>query len=399
MAQIEISLARRDDAEPRGTAVEHDAVELIGTREGGDRLHLRPEQALFLLERRIWPADVEAIRWHLEIGRKSDPHPRWVAIDRCGAFDCLRDRLEADPAAGIARQRKAEQAKVEIVLQGRRVDDRHQGRGKHLLALMRQRRGLAAMVVAGQRQHAAIARRARRIGMLQGVDGAIDARTLAVPDAENAIDLCAGEKPDLLAAPDRGCGQILVQARNESNIMLSQERFRTPQRVVVHAERRAAIAGDETGRIEAGGAVAFALQHGKTHQRLDAREIDSLGFKPVFVVQPHLHQGHQLAPSPSGLLGGALDRCGWPVKSMHRQCQYCRHARIAPLTKSLAMTAHGMSKFCQQCPNQQTSDSKLQAEPAEKMEDSQPGHSRMALYTMARRLLEERPRVGEGVWP
>src|SRR6478752_21822 len=39
------------------------------------------------------------------------------AEDRCRAFDCFGDGLEADPAAGITRQRKAKDPEIEIVLQ------------------------------------------------------------------------------------------------------------------------------------------------------------------------------------------------------------------------------------------------------------------------------------------
>ncbi len=270
LAQIEIGLAGGYDPKPRRLAVEHDAVELVGACEGANRRHFRTEQPPFLLERRIGPADVQSARRHLEIGRQYDLDPRRIAIDRGRALDRLADRLEADPAAGIARQRKAVDPEIEIVLQRRRVDDRDQRRGEHLLALMRQRRGLAAVIVAGERQHAAISGRAGRIGVLQGVDRAVDAGTLAVPDAEHAIDLGARKETDLLAAPDRGRGEILVQPGNESDIMRLQEGFGAPQRVVVHAERRAAVAGDEARRVQAGGAVAFALQHRQPDQRLNA---------------------------------------------------------------------------------------------------------------------------------
>ncbi|WP_245322817.1 hypothetical protein [Bradyrhizobium valentinum] len=50
--------------------------------------------------------------------------------------------------------------------------------------------------------------------------------------------------------------------------MLLEESFRAPQRVVVHAERRAAVSGDEACGVEPGCAVAFALQHRKADQRL-----------------------------------------------------------------------------------------------------------------------------------
>src|SRR5712692_5289281 len=50
----------------------------------------------------------------------------------------------------------------------------------------------------------------RRSAPPQGVHRAVDARAFAVPDAEHPIDRRTGKKSDLLAAPDRGRGQILV---------------------------------------------------------------------------------------------------------------------------------------------------------------------------------------------
>jgi hypothetical protein len=56
LAQIEIGLAGREDAEPRWAAVEHDPVELVGAGEGGDGLHFRAMQPALLRQRRIRPA-------------------------------------------------------------------------------------------------------------------------------------------------------------------------------------------------------------------------------------------------------------------------------------------------------------------------------------------------------
>ena len=93
------------------------------------------------------------------------------------------------------------------------------------------------MIVTGQRDHAAIGRGAGRVGMLERVHRAIDAGTLAVPDAEHAIDLGARKHSDLLAAPHRRRRQILVEAGRELDVVFLEEGFRTPQRVIVHAER------------------------------------------------------------------------------------------------------------------------------------------------------------------
>src|SRR4029077_14579221 len=92
--------------------------------------------------------------------------------------------------------RKAKDPEIEIVLKRCRIEDGHHRRGEHLLALMRQRRRLAAAIVAGEGNDAAVARRARRIGVLERVHRAVDARALAVPDAEDTIDLGARIKAD-----------------------------------------------------------------------------------------------------------------------------------------------------------------------------------------------------------
>ncbi len=148
------------------------------------------------------------------------------------------------------------------------------------------------MIVAGKRQHTAMPRRAGRIGMFQRVDRAVYAGPLAVPYPEHAIDFRPWKHPDLLAAPHRGCREVLVQPRNEGNIVRLQKRFCAPQSIVVHAKRRAAITRDKSGGVEILQPVAFALQHRQPDQRLDSGEVDSLGVEPVFVVQPDLDQRH-----------------------------------------------------------------------------------------------------------
>ena len=213
LAQIEIGLAGRHDAEPRRLA-SRARCGRSGWRArrprppaSSGRAAAAPAPAARSGQRMRKPA-----RRHLEIVGHDDLDAIGIADDRGRAFDGLGDRLEADPAAGVARQRKAQNAEIEIILQRRRIDHRHHRRGEHLLALMRQRRGLAAMVVAGERDHAAIRRGAGRVGVLERVHRAVDAGALAVPDAEHAIDLGAGEHADLLAAPHRGRRQILVEA-------------------------------------------------------------------------------------------------------------------------------------------------------------------------------------------
>ena len=148
------------------------------------------------------------------------------------------------------------------------------------------------MIVAGQRQHAAVGRCPGRVGVFEGIHRAIHARAFAVPYAEHAIDLGAGEHPDLLTAPHRRCGEILVQPGRELDGVRLQERFGAPQRMIVHAERRAAISRYEAGGIEVLQAIGFALQHRKAHQRLGAGQKNPLGIQPILVIETDRHQRH-----------------------------------------------------------------------------------------------------------
>ena len=69
-----------------------------------------------------------------------------------------------------------------------------------------------------------------------------------------------------------------------------QEFFRAPQREIEAAQRRAAVAGNKSCRIEPRKHIALALQHQQAHQRLDAGHVDPAGLELVFVVQGDIAQ-------------------------------------------------------------------------------------------------------------
>jgi hypothetical protein len=261
------------------------AREAIGAHERLDRRHLGSVQAPLLLHRRIGIADPQPARRQLEVGRQDDPGPLGIDPHRRARLHRLRDRLEADPAARVARQREAQDAEVQVLLDSRRIDHGNHRGGKDLLALMRQGRGLRAVIVAGEHDDAAMRRGAGRIAVLQHVHRAVDARALAVPDGEHAIDGGAGEQVDLLRTPDGRGAQVLVEAGLEVDVVFLEVLFRAPQRVVIHAERRAAITGDEAAGVEAGLEVALALHHRQADQRLDAGEVDAALVEAVAVLE------------------------------------------------------------------------------------------------------------------
>ena len=102
------------------------------------------------------------------------------------------------------------------------------------------------MVVAHQGDDAAVLRRAGKIGVAEDVAGAIDARALAVPHAEHAIELAFAAQFGLLAAPQRSGGEFLVDAWLELDVGGGDLAAGAHELLVEAAERRAAIAGDDS---------------------------------------------------------------------------------------------------------------------------------------------------------
>ena len=198
---------------------------------------------------------------------------------------------------------------------------------------MRRRRRGADVVVAGQREHAAVGRRAGVVGMLEDVHRAVDTRPLAVPDGKDALVLGAGEEPHLLRAPERGGRRILVDAGLEVHAVLLQERLRLPERTVEIAERRASVARDHAGRVEPGRLVPQVLDHRQPDQRLGAGHVDVPRRGGVLVVESDCDERHRYScPQRPALLGArpqaAAARCAaappsYPMAPRRREGAAC----------------------------------------------------------------------------
>ncbi|SAI44934.1 Uncharacterised protein [Bordetella trematum] len=130
--------------------------------------------------------------------------------------------------------------------------------------------GHGGVVIADHHQHAAVARGASRMPMMQGVAGAIHARPLAVPHGEYAIDLAVGACAGLLGAHHGRGREILVDARQETHLMRIQRGLGLPHGHVHAAQRRTPIARDEAGRLQPALAIGAALRQHQAHQRLGA---------------------------------------------------------------------------------------------------------------------------------
>ena len=253
--------------------------------EGARRLQPLLEQALLHCQRQVYPADPQPRLRSSVVFGQHDLHA--LRVDRNGAraVDRIGRALEADPAAGVAREREAVQAEIQVVLEMRRVQDRHPAVNEPLLALVCDRRRACSRIVACEHEHAPVSRAARVVAVLERVRGAIDARALAVPDPEDAVVARPFVQARLLRAPHRGGGQVLVHPGLEADVVLVEKGLRLPECHVVGPEGRAPVARDEAGRVQAGRQVALALHQGQPYERLHAGEPDPPRGEPVAVIQ------------------------------------------------------------------------------------------------------------------
>ena len=204
--------------------------------------------------RASWPSMVSSRRMlsppsrHAEIVRRDDLHAIEAAVDHAGRFHRLVHAFERDPGAGEARHRPAVEPVVDDLLHAGRIEDRHHHVDEMEFGLVRGGGGFRGVVVAHQRQHAAVLRGAGEIGVAEHVAGAVDARALAVPHAEHAIELALAAQFGLLRAPQRGGGEVLVDAGLELDVGGGELAAGADELLVEAAERRAAIAGDDSRR-------------------------------------------------------------------------------------------------------------------------------------------------------
>ena len=229
---IEIGFAGGDDPKPRVFAVDGNAIDVVGAGKGARGVDLVPLQPLFLRHRRIRPARVHAVFRQLVIVRYPHLHPRRIDFGGDGRVHVFGNGLEADPAAAVARQFPAEHTEIEHFLHVGRVQHRYRRADEHVVALVRQGRGFAGVVVTDHGEHAAVAGGAKGVRVFQHVHAAVEARALAVPHAEHTVVARAGKQVDLLAAPDRRHREVFVDARSEEDIVFFGESARAPERLV-----------------------------------------------------------------------------------------------------------------------------------------------------------------------
>jgi hypothetical protein len=120
-------------------------------------------------------------------------------------------------------------------------------------------RRFGRMIVAHQRQHAAVFGGTRQVGVAKHVAGAVNAGPLAVPHAKDAIELAFTAEFSLLGAPHRSSSKIFVDPTLKTNVAFFQKGAGAIELGVKRPKRRAAITGDKARRVEAVAAVQLFL--------------------------------------------------------------------------------------------------------------------------------------------
>jgi hypothetical protein len=196
-----------------------------------------------------------AVGLALELDRRHDrrdalgPHLRGAR----GVGD-VRDDLQRAPQAGRARAGDRVQAEVEDLLQRAGEERRHVQRRERRLAGAGQRRGLARRVVADERQRPPLgcvpAKFAwRSASIARSRPGFLPYQTPVTPSRFGP-----GQVHRQLRAVDRGGRELLVEAGREVQRVVGAELAQAQDLLVQAAERRALVARDERGGVQAAAA-------------------------------------------------------------------------------------------------------------------------------------------------
>ena len=153
------------------------------------------------------------------------------------------------------------------------------------------------MVIPHRHQHAAMGRGARHVGVAHGITRTVDPRPLAVPQAKNAVEFTLTAQFRLLATPDRGRGQILVQALLKGDVRATQQLFRAPHLQVDSPQRRSPVAGDIARRVQPCRLVPRLLRQHQTHKRLRAVQEHRRLFQIETIAQGNLMLAHGAPPN------------------------------------------------------------------------------------------------------
>ena len=216
-----------------------------------------------------------ARRRGMPVGRGSGRHRGTVERDGRGAVCDGRGDAQRRPQAGLARHPRGVDAQLDHLGRVGGHEHGHAHVGKQALGGRRDGRRLGEGIVADDGHGTAGGRRAGPIRVAQSIDRPVEARGLAVPVADDAVDALAQRaRPGReLGAGHRRGTQFLVDGRQVDDVQRLQQIRAAGELQVVSAQRGTLVAGDERRGLQSARAVGkCAVAHG-AHQGLDARQV------------------------------------------------------------------------------------------------------------------------------
>ena len=154
------------------------------------------------------------------------------------------DHFEPNPEPREARELKTEPSIVEQILDIARYHHRHQCVVEGCLRGRGECRRLRKGIITGNGKNTAVATAPSEVGMLEDIAATINPRCLAIPHADHPIVGWLWEEVGNLATKDHRCAEILVDARDEAEIVGVEEFLATLEEQIKPSERRTAVARD-----------------------------------------------------------------------------------------------------------------------------------------------------------
>ena len=125
------------------------------------------------------------------------------------------------------------------------------------------------------------------VAVTDGVGGPVEARVLAVPEADHAVMVVTGHVGQQLGSGDRRRRQLLVECRGEHDAFGLQLSAGAAELEVEPGQGRPLVTAHEGGGVQPAEAVQAALVEHEPHDRLDPRHEGPAVADPVDVLEAH----------------------------------------------------------------------------------------------------------------
>jgi hypothetical protein len=208
-----------------------------------------------------------------------------MGIHRPCAVGHIGDDLQRHSATRRPRHRNAVHGHRHDLAGIAREQHRNPEGGKRALADGRHGGGLGGRVVADQKQHPPAWVGAVHVGVPQCVGRPIQARPLAVPDADDAVVSRRAHGQIGLAAPHRCGGQFFVEARDEGDVMSLKHIGHAGEHPVDAAQWAALVSGHEGRDAQASTGVTLVLFDERACDCLHTGDHDGAGSRAEAITQ------------------------------------------------------------------------------------------------------------------